>query len=177
MKNLIRVALVAVGLFLAGNSAQAQQKFAHINSSDLLQAMPEMKTADASFKTFADAKQKELEAMESERQKKITGYNEKAKTISEANKDVVSKEMETMAKEIQDIETRITAAQQKAQEDVTKKREELYQPVITKAEAAVKTVAKEKGFAYVFDISQPGVVYFDGGEDMLPAVKLKLGIK
>jgi outer membrane protein len=34
----------------------------------------------------------------------------------------------------------------------------------------------EKGFAYVFDVSQPGVVYFDGGEDLINVVKTKLGI-
>jgi outer membrane protein len=41
-------------------SAQAQQKFGHINSSDLLQSMPEMKVADAAFQTYAKAKQSAL---------------------------------------------------------------------------------------------------------------------
>ena len=58
----------------------------------------------------------------------------------------------------------------------TAKRTELYQPVFKKAEDAVKVVAKEKGYSYVFDISQPGVVYFDGGDDLIVSVKAKLGI-
>ena len=40
-------------------------------------------------------------------------------------------------------------------------------------------VAKEKGLAYVFDLTAQGantLVYFDGGEDITPAVKTKLGI-
>ena len=74
------------------------------------------------------------------------------------------------------MEKRITETQEKAQEELTAKRTELYQPVFKKAEDAVKAVAKEKGYAYVFDVSQPGVVYFDGGEDLLNAVKTKLGI-
>lgn len=161
---------------MAGNAANAQQKFGHINSADLLQSMPEMKTADASFQTFAKQKQTALELMDAERTKKITLYNDKTKALSEANKETLGKEIEALVKEIQDMEKRITETQEKSQEELTTKRTELYQPVFKKAEDAVKVVAKEKGFAYVFDVSQPGVVYFDGGEDLLAAVKTKLGI-
>lgn len=176
MKNLLRIGLVAAGLFFAGNVVNAQQKFGHINSADLLQSMPEMKTADASFQTYAKAKQTSLELMGAERQKLVTTYEEKYKTLSEANKAALEKELTTLVTSIQDMEKRITDSQEKAQEELTAKRTELYQPVFKKAEDAVKVVAKEKGFAYVFDVSQPGVVYFDGGEDLLVAVKTKLGI-
>jgi outer membrane protein len=176
MKKLVRIGLVAAGLLIAGNVANAQQKFGHINSADLLQSMPEMKTADASFQTYAKQKQTALELMDAERTKKITLYNDKTKALSEANKETLGKEIEALVKEIQDMEKRITETQEKSQEELTTKRTELYQPVFKKAEDAVKVVAKEKGFAYVFDVSQPGVVYFDGGEDLLVAVKAKLGI-
>ena len=176
MKSILKVAVVAVGILFAGKAVYAQQKLGHINSSDLLQAMPEMKTADASFKIFAEAKQSTLEKMDAERQKKINTYTAKTKTISEANKEVVGKEIQALVTEIQDMEKRLGEAQQKSEQELQTKRGELYQPIFKKAEEAVKAVAKEKGYAYVFDISQPGVVYFDGGDDMLAAVKTKLGI-
>jgi len=176
MKNSIQIALMVVGLLFAGNTVSAQQKLGHINSSELLQAMPEMKVADGSFQTFAKGKQTALELMDSERQKKIVVYQEKAKTISEANKELIGKELEVLAKEIQDMEKRIADIQQKAQEELTAKRSELYQPIFKKAEDAVRVVAKEKGYTYVFDVSQPGVVYFDSGDDLLAAVKTKLGV-
>ncbi|WP_423147270.1 OmpH family outer membrane protein [Rubrolithibacter danxiaensis] len=176
MKNLVKVAVVAAGLFLAGNTVNAQQKLAHINSAELLQAMPEMKSADANFQTFQKQKQTQLEQMDAERQKKIAAFNDKYKTLSEANKEVLGKELQTLQTEIQDMEKRIDETQQKAQEELQAKRTTLYQPVFTKAETAVKAVAKEKGYAYVFDVSQPGVVYFEGGDDLLAAVKAKLGI-
>ncbi len=176
MKKLVKVSVVAVGLFFAANSVNAQQKFGHINSGELLQSMPEMKTADANFQTFAKVKQTAIEQMDAERRKKIATYQEKAKTRSEANKDVLDKELSTLGADIQDMEKRITDTQEKSQEELTAKRTEMYQPVFKKAEEAVKAVAKEKGYAYVFDISQPGVVYFDGGDDLLSAVKTKLGV-
>ena len=175
MKNLVKAAVVAIGL-LAGNSVNAQQKFAHINSAELLQSMPEMKTADASFQTYAKAKQTALEQMDAERQKKIAVYQDKAKTLSEANKDAIGKELAVLQTEIGEMEKRITSSQEKAQEEVQTKRSEIYQPVFKKAEDAVKVVAKEKGYAYVFDVSQPGVVYFDGGDDLIGSVRAKLGI-
>ena len=176
MKKLFKIGVVAAGLFLAGNMAIAQQKFAHINSADLLQSMPEMKIADATFQTFQKAKQTTLELMGAERQKLVTSYEDKYKTLSEANKAALEKELTILVSGIQDLEKRITTTQEKSQEELTTKRSELYQPVFKKAEDAVKVVAKEKGFAYVFDVSQPGVVYFDGGEDLLLAVKAKLCI-
>ncbi|MFM6975388.1 MAG: OmpH family outer membrane protein [Sphingobacteriaceae bacterium] len=174
MKKSIKVAILAIGLSFAGSYVNAQQKFGHINSSDLLQSMPEMKTADANFQTFAKAKQSSLELMDGERQKKIAVYQEKYKTLSEANKETLGKELETLGKEIQDMEKRITETEQKSQEELNTKRSELYQPVFERAEKAVKQVAKEKGFSYVFDVSQPGVVFFEGGEDIIELVKAKL---
>ncbi len=49
-----------------------------------------------------------------------------------------------------------------------------------KLSTAIAAVAKEKGLAYVFDISGSqgfnSLVYFDGGDDVTAAVKTKLGI-
>lgn len=176
MKKLLNVAAIAVGLLFAGNAANAQQKLAHINSQELLSLMPELKSADATFKTFQQQKQTVLEQMDGERQKKIQTYRDKEATISQANKEAVGKELETMGKEIEDFTKRMQETQQKAQQELGQKQQELYNPVYQKAEAAVRAVAKEKGYAYVFDVSQTGVVYFDGGEDIIALVKAKLGI-
>lgn len=176
MKRLFKVAVVAVGLFLAGTSVNAQQKLGHIDSGTLLQSMPEVKAADATMKAFSEQKENAIKQMDSERQKKIATYQDKARNLSEANKETLGKELEGLVKEIQDMEKRITESQQKAQQELQAKQGELYQPIYKKAEDAVRAVSKEKGFAYVFDVSQPGVVFFDGGEDILKLVQAKLGI-
>ena len=76
----------------------------------------------------------------------------------------------------QDLEKRLQTGQETAQKDFQQKQEDLYTPIIKKATDAVNAVAKEKGYAYVLDISKPTVVYFAGGDDLLPSVKTKLGI-
>jgi len=107
MKKLVKVAVVAVGLFLAGSTVNAQQKFAHINSAELLQSMPEIKAADTQLQTFQKQKQTELQQMDAERQKKVQAYRDKEATLSQANKETVAKELETMAKEIGTMEQRM----------------------------------------------------------------------
>jgi len=170
MRKLFKIALVAGGLFFVGNLANAQQKIAHINSADLIKSMPEVVTADKQLETFKGSLDADGKTMYTEYQAKVTDFQGKEKTLSEALK-------EAKVKEIQDLQKRIEEFQQKAGEDFEKKRTELYDPILKKAEDAVKAVAKEKGFAYVFDTTQPGIVYFDGGINILADVKLKLGLK
>jgi len=177
MKNLIKaIAIVAVVFFSVG-AANAQQKLGHINSGEILQAMPEVKTADAAFETFRKTKLAELEAMDKERQAKIAAFQEKYKTLTESNQEVLGKELEGLNQEIQTMEQRIGELNEKAQQELGAKREELYKPILAKAEVAIKAVSKEKGFAYVFDTQNQALVYFDGGEDITPLVKTKLGIQ
>ena len=52
MKKSIKIAALSFVLGFLVLSAQAQQKFGHLNVGDLLQSMPEMKLADASFQAF-----------------------------------------------------------------------------------------------------------------------------
>jgi len=170
MKKLIKIALVA-GLFLSGvNIANAQQKMAHINSAELIKLMPEVVTADKQLETFKASLDADGKTMYAEYQTKVQDFQGKEKTLSDALKDA-------KVKEIQDLQKRIEEFQQKAGEDFEKKRAELYDPILKKAEDAVKVVAKEKGYAYVFDTTQPGLVYFDGGINILADVKIKLGLK
>lgn len=176
MKNLLR-SLAIVALIMSAGTVMAQQKIGHINSGVLLQAMPEVKTADATFETFRVSKLNELEAMETERQAKIVTYQDKYKTLSEANKEVLGQELESLGQEIQTMSERIGELDQKAQEELAQKREELYQPILAKAETAVQAVAKAEGFSYVFDTQNQSLVFFDGGIDITPLVKTRLGIQ
>ena len=143
---------------------------AHINSAELIKLMPEVATADKQLETFKASLDADGKTMYAEYQTKVQDFQAKEKTLSDALKDA-------KVKEIQDLQKRIEEFQQKAGDDFEKKRAELYDPILKKAEDAVKVVAKEKGYAYVFDTTQPGLVYFDGGINILADVKIKLGLK
>ena len=181
MRKLINVLFVAAGLMLTTNIANAQQqKLGHLNSDEIYATMPEAKAAQAVLETLAKARQADIDKMITEYQAKLKAAQDKEKTLSEANKEVVGKELQTAQIELQDLGKRIEDARTKATTDVQAKQGELYPPINQKLAAAMGAVAKEKGLAYVFDISVSqgfnNMIYFDGGDDITGAVKTKLGI-
>lgn len=163
------VLIVACGL-LMGNIAFGQTKFGHINSAELLQIMPEVKTAEAEIQSYAKTYQEQLEAMGKQYEKLIQEYQAGEKTMTEAIKEV-------KVKEIKDLEARIESTNQSAQEKVGKKREALLEPIINKADSAIKAVAKEKGYDYIFDTSTGALLHANQSDDIMAAVKAKLGIQ
>ena len=84
---------------------------------------------------------------------------------------------EAKLKEISDLEERIQSFQESAQSSMQKKKEELYTPILKKAEEAINSVAKEKGFSYIFDSSAGTLLFAQESDDVLPLVKGKLGLK
>jgi len=194
MRKLINVLFVAAGLMLTANIANAQQKFGHLNTDDIYDVMPEAKAAQATMDALGKTKNAEIESMIKEYQVKLKAAQDKEAKgqklqteMSEANKVATMKELEVISKDLQqasidlqDFQKRIDDAKTKASNDLTAKQQELFPQVSKKVLTAISAVAKEKGLAYVFDISaQSGVnnvVYFDGGENVTDAVKTKLGI-
>lgn len=166
------VLFLAFGL-LIGNLAIAQTaatKFGYIDSRELLRAMPEITKADADLQTYAKSFQDQLQTMSKEYEKKVQEYQAQEKTMSEAVKEVKQKE-------IVDLQNRIESTNQSATEKVEKKREELYKPILEKADKAIKDVAKEKGYDYIFDASNGVLLHARESDNILALVKTKLGIK
>lgn len=176
MRKSINAFFVAAGLLFTANIANAQQKFAHLNSAVIIEAMPEVKAARTTLEAFGKTKQADVEKMISEYQVKLKAAEDKQKSLSEANKETVGKELQAMGADLQDLQKRIEDARAKAQQEMEAKNAELFNPIQVKADAAIKAVSKEKGFAYVFDTANQALVYWDGGEDITAAVKTKLGI-
>ena len=82
-----------------------------------------------------------------------------------------------LTKELTDLQARIESTQQNAEQKVAQKKEELYTPLLEKADKAIKDVAQEKGYDYIFDVSVGAVLYAKPTDDILPLVKAKMGLK
>ncbi len=167
MKKL--VLFLACGL-LIGNAAFAQVKLGYIDSRELLALMPEVRAADSNLQTYAKSYQDQIETMVQEYQKKAQEYQAQEKTMTEAVREV-------KIREIQQLEERIQTTQQSAQEKVSKKKEELYTPILEKADKAIKEVAKSNNYDYVFDASAGQLLYAKESDNILNLVKTRLGIK
>jgi outer membrane protein len=164
--------LIALAIFAAGiMNLQAQTlKFGHINSADLIQLMPETKNADSAQVKYRKSLEDQMKVMTAEYQNKLKSYQDQGPTMQEAIKA-------TKEKELQDLGDRIQDFQQTAQESIQKKKEELYGPILKKAEDAIKSIAKEKAYSYIFDTSAGSVLFAQPSDDIMAQVKAKLGIK
>lgn len=168
MKQLV----ITLALLLSGAQAAMSQalKLGHIDRQRLLLTLPERKDAEEKMQAFAKVLDERLKAMGAEYQAKVADAQPRAETMTQTEREMI-------VREINELEQRIQAAQEKAQEDLAKQEEELLKPMIEKTNKAVKDVADENGFTYILDVSTGMVLYFDKGEDIMPLVKAKLGIQ
>lgn len=154
----------------ATTSTGSGQKFGYINSADLLKQMPETKKAEASLQAYVSGLEKQFGGLQTSYQKQITEFQAQEKTMVDAIK-------QTKIKAIQDLEQQMQQSQASGQQKVAAKREELFKPILDKAEKAVKDVGKENGYDYIFDASTGSFIYAKDSHDIMPLVKTKLGIK
>lgn len=165
------VALFAVLMIVTGQTASGQNlKFGHINSDELIQAMPEFDSANKQLESFRNDLLNALELMTVDFNNKNDTYQKDLKTYTEVVR-------QTKEQELIDANRRIQEFQNNAQTQMQEKQAELFQPIYNKADQAIKEIGKEQGLVYVFDIK--GLLYFDATKstDILALVKTKLGIK
>ncbi|NML19752.1 OmpH family outer membrane protein [Pseudoflavitalea sp. G-6-1-2] len=168
MKKFFTVVLFASGLMMVAAHAQAQNKIGYISSQEVISIMPETRKADSSLNEFRVA----LIASAQEKQNAFYAAFEKfqkdSATMSEAVKSVKKAELNKLSTELGGEEERI-------QQLLGQKRDELIQPINKKAYEAIQAVAKESAYTWVFE--KEALLVAPPGEDILPLVAKKLGIK
>ena len=171
MKNLIKLVVITLFLF-SGTAVNAQNyKFGHINSQELLSLMPERDSAQAKIQQYAKDLEGELEIMNVEYRNKLNDYLEKQDILTPLVK-------QTKEQELSEFQNRIQEFTNNAQQELQQQETQLIQPIVMKAEKAIKDMAKENGFTYIFDLSRGAVIYFsEQSEDILPLVLKKLGLE
>lgn len=163
------ITILAVCL-MTSFGVQAQQKIGHINSLELLSIMPEMKKAEDEVKQYAKTFEDQLKIMQEKYKKLIEEYQASAKTMTPEIQQV-------KGKEIQQLEGRIVELNKTGEKKVQEKEQTLTQPILKKADVAIKAVAKENGFSFIIDSSSGALLHAVDSDNILPLVKAKLGIK
>ena len=172
MNKIFKVFFLFVVMFAMNGFANAQTvKIAHVNTNEVMNAMPERTKAEKNLENYYNELQDQLKVMYTEYQTKLQEYQANAETMS--NLVTQSKE-----KELVDIESRITAFQANAESEFENKRAELLAPLLEKIQNAINSVGKEKGYTYILDVATGAAVYIGtDAVDVTKDVKTKLGIK
>ncbi|WP_147678217.1 OmpH family outer membrane protein [Algibacter pacificus] len=164
-KTLLLATALCIGTI---SFTQAQSKIAHINTQELIKAMPEMKAAQAELEALSKTYQTDM-------QSSVTEFQNLQKQYEAEAKNKTDEENQKRILELQEKQQRLQQFQADAQKDLQSKEIALLQPITEKAKAAILKVSRAQGFDYVLD-SGVGVTILADGKDLLNDVKKDLGI-
>jgi outer membrane protein len=160
--------LFAILLFTGFSAVNAQsQKIAHINTNELIVAMPETKKAQDRLQKIQDSLNTAYGEMIQEYREKDSIIRSDSAKWTPAKKDIKFKEFQDLADALQNYSN---TAQQYLQE----KEQELLEPVQKIAREAIQKVAKDNGYAYVINAEM--LIVAPPSDDLLAKVKAHLKI-
>jgi outer membrane protein len=151
MKKILLIAATA----FAAVTAFAQPKFAHVNSTELVQLCPEMDKARETMTAASNEAQETFNDMQTEFNTKLQTYQTKGSTWTQAIRE--SKE-----KELTEIQQRLQEFSQTVQVELQQQQEQLMAPIYQKVNETVQDLAKKGGYIYVFDVQS--LLYVDDAQ-------------
>ncbi len=176
MRKVFQLSVLFLFLLSFGYTSAQKLKFGHTDSQAIMTILPDTKEAQKALEEESKKMEEHLANMRAEAQKKYNEYLENdalLKTSPEKWSDLERADKEA---ELQSLQDRLTKYQQSASDILTKKQNELYQPILEKIKNAINEIAKEGDFIYIFDIN--ALLYYSETQsiDVTPLIKKKLGI-
>lgn len=167
-----KITLAFIALFAVLGSVSAQ-KYGHLNYGNLLSAMPAVKDADKQLEDFQKALVSKGEEMST---KLKDGYLAFLKDQQSGNFSPAK--LQERQAQLEAEQSAIQTYEETVRKQISEKREQLLQPILDRVNVAIQEIAKEKGYALVFDTSSFNAILFaKDTEDLYPLMKGKLGIQ
>lgn len=145
------------------------QKFAVINTQQLMESMPDIKTVNEQLEVANKKYQDEFTKLQEEFQKKFEEFQALDESTPKSIKDRRMQEM-------QEQENRIQQFRETAAQDLQKQQQQLMAPIQEKVVKAIQAVGAEGNYTFVFENMMP---LYTGTDvtDITDTVKARLGIK
>ncbi len=164
MKHL-KTLLFATALFIGATSfTTAQGKLAHINTQELIKAMPEYKVAQTDIEKLGKTYETTIQTSLKELETKLKQYNADAEAQTQ-------EENQKRMQEVEGMKQSLSQYQQQAQKDLQEKEFNMIKPITEKARVAIEKVAAAQGIEYVFEAA--GLIVAKG-KDLMADVKAEL---
>ncbi len=173
MKQITKLFILVLMMAATAFNADAQ-KFGYLNSAEILSGMTEVKQANSSMEALQKQLQKKGQQMVQAYQTKLQDLQKK-----EQAGELSPKQIEDEAAKLKAEEEKIGKFQQDMDSQIREKQNTLLQPIFDRVNAAIKDVAKENGYNYVFDRNAAQgstILYADETQDVTALVKTKLGL-
>ena len=147
------------------------QKFGHVNTQDIIQAMPEYTKAKNEIDALQKQYEADLKSMQDELQKKSQDYEANEKTLPDNIKQRRQQELQEMYQKIQQ-------SYQDNQQALAKASQEKMSAITAKVVDAIKQVGDAGGYVYIMELIG-AIPYISNtlSTDVTAQVKTKLGLK
>jgi len=172
MKKVILLLVAIISLSVAASA----QKFGHITTDDIIQAMPETKAAQTALESEGKKLEEQLQSMGVEYQNKVQAYQENVQLADAAPEKWSAALRADKEQEIMQLQERIQRFQENAQQSIQQKRTDLFKPIMDKLDAAIKKVATAGGYVYVMDKANVLFINETISVDLTNEVKKELGM-
>ena len=158
-------------LLMFAPMATFAQKFGHVNSQEIVQAMPEFTKARTDIEALTKQYEADLKSMQEELQKKSEAYDKEQATLPANIK-------ERREKELQEMYQKIQQSYQDNQQALAKASQDKMKVITDKVLDAIKSVGQAGQFVIINEINA-GIPYISTtlSTDVTAQVKAKLGLK
>lgn len=162
IKKILLAALVAFPMFASA------QKFGVVNTSELMQALPDVKEVSDKVEAASKTYEAEFQKLQEQMNKEYTEFQQ----LDPSTPDAIKQRRQ---QELQDLYQKLEQFRATAQQDLQRQNEQLMGPVVQKVTDAITKVGQEQNLTFVFEQGQ--AIYT--GTDVInitPDVKKVLGI-
>lgn len=144
------------------------QKFGVINTQELIQALPEVKSVSEQMEAATKKYEDEFAKLQEEMNKKFEEFQQLDENTPSTIKD-------RRTQELQEIDAKIQRFRETAQQDLQRQNQQLMAPIQEKVLKAIQSVGAEGNYTFIFENVQPIYVGTDV-TDVTPIVKTRLGL-
>ncbi|HMW34003.1 MAG TPA: OmpH family outer membrane protein [bacterium] len=158
-KTMIAILMLTLGI---NTAVKSQGKIGYADSQKILQSLKETETVQTKLQAEQERIYKQFQYMQDSLQTMQEDYVKNYRDnplIKDNIKQTFQKGMEELAYLIQN-------SQQKYQEEMYKKQQELMAPILDKVKKAIETVRKAKGYDMILDSSPGMILAYDPQLDM-----------
>ena len=165
LKKILLAVAIALPLFASAQTLT----IGIVDTNTIGQAMPEWATAQQKLQEN-DNKYKQ------EGQRLVQAYQKLVEEAQNMKPDELQAVKDRKIREVQEMEQKIQAYSQQADQDLSRMQQELMTPIMQKIKAAIESVAQENNISLVQE-TQVAIYFQAPVKDITPLVKAKLGLK
>jgi Skp family chaperone for outer membrane proteins len=148
--------------FVVSTSAFGQLNIGYLNTQEVMSQMPERSQVEQELNDFIQEKRQELQERTTEFQDSVAEFQQNQANMSDA-------EIQKREKQLAQMEAEMTQFQQGLQQQIQQRRATLLEPLYTKMNEAISTVAERNDLDFVINeatSSGENVVYYAASEKM-----------